>query len=88
MAIVSTMALIKDKRGPNLQVTFDLAEKLFAHQHDLIHKAVGWLLRECGKVDEAYLVKFLRNHKEEMPRTSLRYAIERLDAETKQELMG
>lgn len=86
-AIVSTMALIKNKQAPELQVTFDLAQMLFSHPHDLIHKAVGWLLRECGKVDEGRLVEFLREHKVEMPRTALRYAIERLDAETRRELM-
>lgn len=87
VAIVSTMALIKNKQSPDLQTTFDLAQELFSHPHDLIRKAVGWLLRECGKVDEARLVAFLREHKDQMHRTTLRYAIERLDAKTRRELM-
>ena len=87
VAIVSTMALIKNKQAPNLQVTFDIAQMLLAHPHDLIHKAVGWLLRECGKVDEARLIAFLRENKDAMHRTTLRYAIERLDAETRRKLM-
>ena len=75
IAIVSTLALI---RGGEIGDTFRIAEKLLGDQHDLIHKAVGWALREAGKVSRPALLKFLRSHYSDMPRTTLRYAIERL----------
>ena len=54
-----------------------LADRLLHHRHDLIHKAVGWLLREAGKKDRDVLIRFLETRYREMPRTMLRYAIER-----------
>ena len=56
-----------------------MAEKLLGHSHDLIHKAVGWVLREVGKRDIELLREFLEKHAATMPRMSLRYAIERMD---------
>ena len=74
IAIVSTLAFVR--RG-ELEDAFRLAEKLLPHPHDLMHKAVGWVLRECGKKEPDRLRAFLRAHAAAMPRTALRYAIER-----------
>lgn len=84
IAVVSTHALIR--RG-ELGETFALAERLMDDPHHLIHKAVGWMLREAGKRDEAALVAFVEEHRTAMPRTMLRYAIERLPPERRAELM-
>ena len=84
IGIVSTMAFI---RHGQLQDTFDIADILLHHPHDLIHKAVGWLLREAGKRDKEALVKYLEPRYLTMPRTMLRYAIEKFpEAERQQSL--
>lgn len=76
IAIVSTFAELRAGRTtPTLQI----AEQLLPDKHDLIHKAVGWLLREAGKFSQEELLQFLRAHYADLPRTTLRYAIERLD---------
>lgn len=76
MAMVSTYAFLKDGRP---EKTIAIAEKLLADEHDLMHKAVGWMLREMGKrVGKEHLTVFLDKHRRRMPRTALRYAIERL----------
>ena len=74
IGIVSTMTFI---RHGQLQDTFDIADILLQHPHDLIHKAVGWLLREAGKRDKEALVEYLEPRYKTMPRTMLRYAIEK-----------
>ncbi len=74
IGIVSTMQFI---RNGQLEDTFAIADILLHHPHDLIHKAVGWLLREAGKRDEAALKAFLAPRFRTMPRTMLRYAIEK-----------
>lgn len=75
IAIVSTLYFI---RKSLFNVTFKIATLLFNDSHDLIHKAVGWMLREVGKKDEMQLVTFLSLHAPQMPKTMLRYATERL----------
>jgi 3-methyladenine DNA glycosylase AlkD len=77
IAIISTMNFI---RQGNFETTLALAEGLMEHPHDLIHKAVGWMLREVGDKDRAVLLGFLQKYARVMPRTMLRYAIEKLPA--------
>lgn len=60
--------------------TLDISTKLLRDEHDLIHKAVGWALREVGKINPALLRTFLEEHGREMARTTLRYAIEKFSA--------
>lgn len=78
ISIVSTMAFI---RKGQLDDCFAIADILLHHPHDLIHKAVGWLLREAGKRDEKRLESFLATRYTTMPRTMLRYAIEKFPEE-------
>ena len=74
IGIVSTMAFI---RHGQLEDTFAISDILLHHPHDLIHKAVGWLLREAGKRDDDALRAYLAPRYSGMPRTMLRYAIEK-----------
>lgn len=78
IAIISTLYFIKQG---GFSDTLKIAEILLKDKHDLIHKAVGWMLREVGKKDEVVLHNFLKKHSKEMPRTALRYSIERLPEE-------
>jgi 3-methyladenine DNA glycosylase AlkD len=75
VSIILTFALI---RAGDLEPTITISELLLGDQEDLIHKAVGWMLRELGKKDVMLLRSFLANHSHEMPRTMLRYSIEKL----------
>lgn len=75
IAIVATWYFI---RHDDLACTYKIAELLLSDTHDLIHKAVGWMLREAGKKDQASLVAFLERYRTKMPRIMYRYAIERL----------
>ena len=86
IGIVSTMTFI---RHGQLSDTFAIADILLHHPHDLIHKAVGWLLREAGKKDKAALEAYLLPRYLTMPRTMLRYAIEKFpEAERQLYLTG
>jgi len=84
IAVVSTMAFI---RNNDFGDTLRLSELFLTHKHDLMHKACGWMLREVGKRDEKTLTGFLDRHHTAMPRTMLRYAIERLSPEQKKKYM-
>ena len=85
MSVVCTMAPLK--HGDS-SFTLRYAEWHLHHRHDLMHKAVGWMLREMGKrVSVDVLRDFLRCHAHEMPRTALRYAIERLPDEERKQWM-
>ena len=84
IGIVSTMTFI---RNGQLQDTFDIADILLHHPHDLIHKAVGWLLREAGKRDKEALVQYLEPRWQTMPRTMLRYAIEKFPEAERQQYL-
>lgn len=84
IAIISTWYFI---RNNDFEFTFKLAEMLINDKHDLIHKAVGWMLREAGKRNQSKLVAFLEKHVSHMPRTMLRYSIEKLQQNLKNRLM-
>ena len=84
IAIVATMYHIK--KGSH-DLTIELALNNLNHSHDLMHKANGWLLREMGKKDEEKLMNFLKTHYQNRPRTSLRYAIEKLDEDLRQDFL-
>lgn len=86
IAIVATFAFI---RAGQTEDTFAIAQMLLGDSHDLIHKAVGWALREAGKRNPELLLAFLEEHYAKLPRTALRYAIERFTpAERKRFLAG
>jgi 3-methyladenine DNA glycosylase AlkD len=65
------------RRGESLDLVYEIARRLHADREDLIHKAVGWTLREAGKTDMPRLERYLRANGPSIPRTTLRYAIER-----------
>ena len=73
-SVVFTFAFL---RAGELEPTYEMAERHLGDKHDLMHKAVGWLLREMGKRDPGLLRVFLKEHCTEMPRTALRYSIEK-----------
>ena len=76
IAVVSCLEFIRNKQFSDI---FNLSVKFLTHKHDLMHKACGWMLREVGKRNELALEEFLDEHLQKMPRTMLRYAIERME---------
>ncbi|MCM2370317.1 DNA alkylation repair protein [Aporhodopirellula aestuarii] len=84
VAIVATYSLI---RNDEFDEIMGLAERLLSDGHDLMHKAIGWMLREMGKRDSCQLEKFLKRNSKSMPRTMLRYSIEKLPREDRAKWM-
>jgi 3-methyladenine DNA glycosylase AlkD len=75
------------RQGLARDLSYEIARRLHADEEDLIQKAVGWLLREAGKVDPARLARYLRANGPRIPRTTVRYAIERFPAATRRSLL-
>ncbi len=84
IAIVSTYSFIRKR---NFGETLSIAENLINDEHDLIHKAVGWMLREIGKRNKKVLELFLSTRHKQMPRTMLRYAIEKFPEDERRKWM-
>ena len=84
IAIVSTYAFI---RKGQLEDTYALSDLMMQHPHDLMHKAIGWMLREAGKRDANRLYNYVMSHRADMPRTMLRYAIEKFSPKERAILM-
>ena len=84
IAVVATLFYIKKR---NYTLTKEFVLRNLHHPHDLMHKANGWMLREIGKQDELELVEFLEKYYQKMPRTTLRYAIEKLDEDRRQDFL-
>ena len=85
-AIVTLVPLAR--RGRVLDTVYGLATEHFQDHEDLMHKALGWLLREAGKTDSERLRRFLLQHGPATPRTTLRYAIERFPSKQREQLLG
>ena len=84
IAMISTFYFI---RQGDFQLTMDFATMLLKHPHHLIHKAVGWMLREMGERDFEVEKAWLQKHYQQMPRTMLRYAIEKFPEELRQDFL-
>lgn len=84
IAIISTLYFIKNN---DFEDALKISEMLLNHKHDLIHKAVGWMLREIGKRNKKIEEEFLKKYYKNMPRTMLRYAIEKFPEEERQKIL-
>ncbi|MFZ2193679.1 MAG: DNA alkylation repair protein [Candidatus Moraniibacteriota bacterium] len=85
IAILSTFGFIRKNEFVD---TLKIAEILLFDRHDLIHKAVGWMLREIGKRDKEKEIVFLKKYSKQMPRTTLRYAIEKFEERERKSWLG
>lgn len=85
IAMISTMALV---RQGDVEDALRVAEMLLDDQHDLIHKAVGWVLRVVGDQDRVALLEFLKQHYERVPRTALRYGIEHFSEQERKAILA
>lgn len=85
IAIVATHTFIKNS---DFKDTLKISEILMTDTHDLIHKAIGWMLREVGKKDKKTLVDFLDKYKNKLPRTTLRYSIEHFNEKERKLFLG
>jgi 3-methyladenine DNA glycosylase AlkD len=84
----SAVALVTPaRRGKNLDLAYDIVGRLLDNTEDLMHKACGWLLREAGKTDMTRLEKFLLANGPKIPRTTVRYALERFDDKKRRSLL-
>lgn len=84
IAVVGTMHHVKNG---SFELTKEFVTRNLKHPHDLMHKANGWLLREMGQKNEKELTDYLNTYYQEMPRTCLRYAIEKLDENVRQDYL-
>jgi 3-methyladenine DNA glycosylase AlkD len=84
ISIISTFTFLRNNQ---LADTIKISKILLKDEHDLIHKAVGWMLRELGKKDEKQLVKFLKTNYNQLPRTTLRYSIEKFPEKRRKEML-
>jgi 3-methyladenine DNA glycosylase AlkD len=84
IAVLATFQYIKYN---SFKESLEIAEMLLNDKHDLIHKSVGWMLREIGKRNQEKEEEFLKKHAKEMPRTMLRYAIERFSEEERKKYL-
>ena len=84
ISIVTTLAFIKQNQ---FSLTLEISKILLSDSHDLIHKAVGWMLREVYKRDQNLIKSFLVQNYAQLPRTTLRYAIERMDKQERQNFL-
>ncbi|MEK6914326.1 MAG: DNA alkylation repair protein [Nanoarchaeota archaeon] len=85
IAIISTFYFIKNNK---FNYSLDISKILLNDKHDLIHKAVGWMLREIGKRDKEILKEFLKKYYRQMPRTMLRYAIEKFKEDERKKYLN
>lgn len=84
ISIISTLTFIKKNR---FDETLKIAQLLLNDKHDLIHKAVGWMLREIGKINQEIEIEFLMKYYKQMPRTMLRYAIEKFPEKKRKQFL-
>jgi len=85
-SIVALIPLVR--KGTALDLSYEVAARLHDDEEDLIQKAVGWTLREAGKTDMRRLERYLREHAPRIPRTTLRYAIERFPKTKRRQLLA